>query len=154
MIREMRRKDKKLTIDESIEILKNNAYGVLSTVSENGYPYGVPVNYIYFNNSIYFHGADKGHKLDNISNDDRVSFCVVGDTKVLPDQFNTKYESVIVFGRVTEVNKDEKSMALIEFLKKYSEDFMEKGKEYIQEAGKVTKVMKINIDHISGKAKK
>jgi nitroimidazol reductase NimA-like FMN-containing flavoprotein (pyridoxamine 5'-phosphate oxidase superfamily) len=154
MIREMRRKDKMLTNDGAIEILKNNAYGVLSTVSENGYPYGVPVNYIYLNNSIYFHGADKGHKLDNISNDDRVSFCVVGDTQILPDQFNTKYDSVIVFGRAIEVYEDKKNMVLIEILKKYSADFIEKGKEYIQQASKATKVIRINIEHISGKAKK
>lgn len=87
MIREMRRKDRELKNDEIIEILKNNTYGILSTVSENGDPYGVPISYVFFNDSIYFHCAIQGHKLDNISNNKSVSFCVVGNTQILPDQF-------------------------------------------------------------------
>jgi uncharacterized protein len=35
-------------------------------------------------------------------------FCVVGRTQILPDEFSTKYESVIVFGRAIEVSDDEK----------------------------------------------
>ena len=154
MNREMRRKDRELKNDEAIEILKNNTYGVLSTVSENGYPYGVPISYVFFNNSIYFHGAIKGHKLDNISNNNKVSFCVVGHTQILPDEFSTKYESVIVFGKAIEVYDEEKNTVLLEIINKYSADFIEQGKEYIQKASKATKVIKINIEHISGKAKR
>lgn len=154
MFREMRRKDRKLEDNDVIEILKNNNYGILSTVSEDGYPYGVPVSYIYFNNSIYFHGAIKGHKFDNISNNDKVSFCVVGQTQILPDEFSTKYESVIIFGRAIEVFDDEKNMALLEILNKYSPDYIKQGKEYIDKASKATRVVKIHIEHISGKAKR
>ncbi len=154
MIREMRRKDRELKNDEAIEILSNNTYGVLSTVSENGYPYGVPISYIYINGLIYFHCAVEGHKLDNIKNNDKVSFCVVGQTQILPDKFSTKYESVIVFGRAIEVSDDEKNMVLLEILNKYSPDYIEQGKEYIQKASKATKVIKISIEHISGKAKR
>lgn len=154
MIREMRRKDRELKNDEAIDILKNNTYGVLSTLSENGYPYGIPISYVFFNNSIYFHGAIKGHKLDNILNNDKVSFCVVGKTCVLPDKFSTKYESTIVFGRASEVFDDEKNIALLEILNKYSSDFIEQGKEYINKASNATRVMKISIEHISGKAKR
>ncbi|MBU3154964.1 pyridoxamine 5'-phosphate oxidase family protein [Clostridium estertheticum] len=154
MFREMRRKDRELKNDEVIEILKNNSCGILSTISENGYPYGVPISYIFSNDSIYFHGAIKGHKLDNILNNDKVSFCVVGKTCVLPDEFSTKYESIIVFGRASEVFDDEKNMALLETLSKYSPDFIEQGKEYIKRASKATRVIKICIEHSSGKAKR
>lgn len=153
MIREIRRKDRELKNEEAIEILDQNTYGVLSTVGENGYPYGVPVNYIYINGSVYFHCAVEGHKLHNIKNNDKVSFCVVGQTQILPDKFSTKYESVIVFGKAIEVSDDEKNMALLEILKKYSPDYIEQGKEYIQRSGKATRVIKISIEHISGKAK-
>ncbi|WP_143317756.1 pyridoxamine 5'-phosphate oxidase family protein [Clostridium sp. HBUAS56017] len=154
MFREMRRKDRELKNDEIIEVLKNTSYGILSTISENGYPYGVPISYVFFNDSIYFHCATKGHKLDNILNNDKVSFCVVGNTCVLPEEFSTKYESIIVFGKAIEVFDDEKNMALLETLNKYSPDFIEQGKEYIIKAGKATKVIKITIDHISGKARR
>jgi hypothetical protein len=154
LFREIRRKDRELKNDEVIEILKNNEYGVISTVRPNGYPYGVPISYVYINDSIYFHCAIEGHKLDNIKNNDKVSFCVVGKTCVLPDKFSTEYESVIIFGRANEVFDDEKNTALIEILNKYSPDYIEQGKEYIQKASKVTKVIRINIEHISGKAKR
>lgn len=154
MFREMRRKDRQLNDDEAKNILQNNAYGILSTVSEEGYPYGVPVSYVFSNNSLYIHSATKGHKLDNISSNDKVSFTVVGQTCVLPDQFSTTYESVIIFGRAIEICGDEKNKALLEFINKYSPDFMKQGKEYMDKAGKATRVIKISIKHISGKAKK
>jgi nitroimidazol reductase NimA-like FMN-containing flavoprotein (pyridoxamine 5'-phosphate oxidase superfamily) len=154
MFREMRRKDRELKNDEIIDILKNSDYGILSTISQKGYPYGAPVSYVYINNSIYFHGATEGHKLDNILNNSKVSFCVVGQTCILPDKFTTKYESVIIFGMAVEIFDDEKSLALLEILNKYSPDYIENGKEYIKNASKATKVIKINIEHISGKARR
>jgi nitroimidazol reductase NimA-like FMN-containing flavoprotein (pyridoxamine 5'-phosphate oxidase superfamily) len=153
MFKEMRRKDRELKNDEIIEILKNNDYGILSTVGENGYPYGVPISYIYFKDSIYFHCAVEGHKLDNIKNNDKVSFCIVGKTCILPDKFSTKYESVIIFGKANEVFDNEKNTVLLEVLNKYSPDYIEKGKVYIANAGVKTKVIKISIEHISGKAR-
>jgi len=154
MFREIRRKDRMITNDEAIEILKSNDYGVLSTTGENGYPYGVPISYVFFNDAIYFHCASEGHKLDNISNNSKVSFCVVGQTNILPAKFSTEYESVIVFGEAIEVSNDEKYTALLEIANKYSANFIEEGKEYIQRSGNATKVMKINIEHISGKARR
>lgn len=150
----MRRKDNELQNDDIVKILKNNSYGILSTISENGYPYGVPLNYIFLNDSIYFHSAIKGHKLDNILNNDKVSFCVIGQSYVLPEEFNTKYESVIIFGKAIEVFDDEKDSALLEMINKYSSDYIKEGKEYIEKAGKGTRVIKINIEHISGKAER
>ncbi|MDK2829867.1 MAG: uncharacterized protein PWP67_2693 [Clostridium butyricum] len=120
MFKEMRRKDRQLDIKEVIEILEKCNYGILSTVGENGYAYGVPISYIYKNNSIYFHCATEGQKLDNLKNNNKVSFCVVGQTCILPDKFSTKYESVIIFGRANEVFEDEKNMALLETLNPHS----------------------------------
>lgn len=154
MFKEMRRKDRVLEITETLEILKNCDYGILSTIDKNGYPYGVPLSYVYIDNSIYFHSATEGNKLDNILNNNKVSFCVVGKTSILPDKFSTKYESVILFGKASEVINDEKNKALLEILNKYSPDFIEQGKTYIQNAGAKTKVIKITIVHITGKARK
>ncbi len=154
MFREMRRKDKQLSMEESIEILKNNEVGVLSTINENGYPYGVPLNYVYFNNSIYFHCAKEGQKLDNINNNEKVSFCVFCDVKLLPDKFDTIYKSVILFGKSKEVNETEKEIALLELIKKYSSKFIEQGKKYVEKSKDTTKVYKISIENITGKAQK
>ena len=40
-MRELRRKDRSITNDEAITILNKAEYGVLSTVSPDGKPYGV-----------------------------------------------------------------------------------------------------------------
>lgn len=154
MDRKMRRKDRELTKDETIEILKMNSYGILSTVDKNCQPYGVPISYVFLNDSIYFHCAGDGHKLDNILNNNKVSFCVVGKTSVVPDKFTTKYESAVVFGTAAEVFDSEKKEALLEIIYKYSPNFINEGKEYIEKAEKATKVIKIAIEHSSGKANK
>lgn len=153
MFREMRRKDRQLNNDEAQNILQNNTYGILSTVSQDGYPYGVPISYVFSNNSIYIHSAMKGHKLDNIFYNNKVSFTVVGKTCLLPEQFSTNFESVIVFGKAIEVFDEEKYNALLKFIDKYSPNFIEQGKEYIDKAGKATRAIKIEIDHITGKEK-
>jgi uncharacterized protein len=154
MQRPIRRADRALTDEQAIEILQQGEYGVLSTVSPDGQPYGVPVSFCYANNALYFHCAVEGRKLDNLAANPRVSFCVVGETEVLPDKFATRYESVIVFGSASELTGDEKHTGLTELLKKYSADFMEKGEKYINSDIEKTRVFKIEIEALSGKARR
>ncbi|RDY27895.1 pyridoxamine 5'-phosphate oxidase family protein [Romboutsia weinsteinii] len=154
MFRGIRRKEKEIQGEQVLEILKNGEYGIFSTVSNSGYPYVIPVNYVYTNDTIYFHCALEGHKLDNITYNNKVSFCVVGDTYILSDKFSTNYDSIIVFGKATEAFDEEKNTALIKLLEKYSSDYMDKGKIYIKNAGDKTKVIKISIDYVSGKSGK
>lgn len=150
-MRAMRRKDKEIETDEAISLLTKCEYGVLSTVGNDGQPYGVPLNYAYKDNCIYFHCALTGHKIDNIDNNPKVSFCTVGDTKVLPSEFSTNYVSVVVFGVASEVLGTERYNALVLLLEKFSPEFLEEGKKYIEKKDKATKVFKIQIQHISGK---
>jgi nitroimidazol reductase NimA-like FMN-containing flavoprotein (pyridoxamine 5'-phosphate oxidase superfamily) len=150
-MREMRRKDKEIGTDEAINLLTKCEYGVLSTVGTDGQPYGVPLNYTYKDNCIYFHCALKGHKIDNLDDNPKVSFCTVGNTEVLPSEFSTNYVSTVVFGVASEVLGTERYDALVLLLEKFSPGFMEEGKKYIEKLDKVTKVIKIDIQHISGK---
>jgi nitroimidazol reductase NimA-like FMN-containing flavoprotein (pyridoxamine 5'-phosphate oxidase superfamily) len=150
----MRRDDRAITTEQAAEILQKGEYGILSTVSTDGQPYGVPVSYAYEGNTLYFHCAVEGHKLDNLTANPRVSFCVVGATEVLPDKFATRYESVIVFGIARELASDEKHTGLTRLLEKYSADFMEKGEKYISSDIEKTRVFKIEIESLSGKARR
>ncbi len=150
----MRRSDREITIREAKTILDSAEYGVLSTIGRDGQPYGVPLSYVHKNDGIYFHCAISGQKLDNIEYNAKVSFCVVGDTKVLPDKFSTEYESAVVFGVASELNGTERHNALLWLLEKYCPDFIEEGKLYIEQKDKATKVFKIEINHISGKARR
>lgn len=154
MFKQMRKGSRQITDRETIEILENGEYGVLSTIGENGYAYGVPLSYTYLNNAVYFHSAVEGNKLENIIFNNKVSFCVVGKTKVLPDKFSTEYESVILFGKAEEAVNEEKKEALMSIIEKYSSDFKAEGIEYIERAIEHTKVVKIEIEKITGKARR
>jgi len=154
MPRPMRRDDRALTSEQTTEILQKGEYGVLSTVSPDGQPYGVPVSFAFNGNALYFHCAVEGHKLDNLASNPRVSFCVVGPTEVLPDKFATRYESAILFGPASELAGDEKHAGLTKLLEKYSAGFMEKGEKYINSDIGKTRVFKIEIESISGKARR
>lgn len=154
MFKEMRRSDKMLTKDEMFEIMNTAEYGILSTVDENGFPYGVPVSFLYKDDNIYFHSALTGHKVDNMLFNNKVSFCVVKDVELIPDDFNTKFMSVISFGEVTEVAEEEKQEIFVLFLEKFSKNYMATGMEYIKKANAKAKVYKIEIKHMTAKGKK
>lgn len=154
MLKPIRREDRKA--DEAVVrgVLEAGEYGVLSTVDLNGQAYGVPMSYVYWNDAIYLHGAAEGHKHDNLAQNGKVSFCIVSDAKPLPETFSMRYQSVIVFGTVVEVSGVEKHGALLSFIDKYSSQYLEQGKKYIESDEHKTKVMKIRIEQISGKVRK
>lgn len=151
MIKKMRRKEKTMSEESVIEVLNTAEEGILATVGKDNYPYAVPLNYAYHNGGIYFHCAKTGHKIDNMEQNNKVSFCVVKDTKIVPEDFSTKFKSVILFGKTREIFNDEKDDGLLALIQKYSSDYLENGKKYIKKAGDQTRVFKIEVEHMSGK---
>ena len=99
MFREMRRGRQALSGPETLEILERNTSGTLAVLGDGGYPYAVPLSYVYHSGRIYFHCAKSGHKLDAIRACDRASFCVIDKNEIVPAEFTTYYRSAIVFGR-------------------------------------------------------
>jgi len=147
----MRRKDKALTEAQIIDILTAGEEGVLATIGEDGYPYAVPLNYVFHNGSIYFHCAMSGHKIENMEYNPNVSFCVVSDTKILAEEFSTRFKSVVVFGRAEESRGEEKILGLTELIKRLAKDHVPAGEKYIKQAQDKPRVFKINVEHMSGK---
>jgi nitroimidazol reductase NimA-like FMN-containing flavoprotein (pyridoxamine 5'-phosphate oxidase superfamily) len=154
MHRSVRRKDRELDLESATRLLAEGEYGFLATVGTDGQAYGVPLNYVLKNNCLYFHCALEGHKLENIRAHNKVSFCVVGRTKVLPDKFSTEYESAIAFGTASEVQGKERYDALLSILEKYSPDFLEEGKKAIAKYDDKTRIIKVDIAHLTGKTRK
>ncbi len=150
----MRRTDRQLGEAEARRVLERGAYGVLSTVSPEGAPYGVPLSYCLVGGAIYVHCALEGRKLDHVARQPRVSFCVVGHTEVLPDQFGTLYESCVVEGMVAEAFSGEKQAALEGLVAKYSAGFEEEGQRYIDALRDETRVFRIDVVALSGKARR
>ncbi len=151
MFNKMRREEKMMTKEEAEKNLKEADYGILALLQDNGYPYGVPLNFAYADGVIYFHGAKEGTKNRSIDANSKTSFTIVNYYNILGNKFDTEYDSVIAFGKCSEIFDEEKLEGLKEMLKKYSNEFMESGMKYIKASGDKTSVFKLEIEHITGK---
>lgn len=148
----MRRKRQLLSIEESISILKKMTSGVLAVAGDGGYPYAVPLSYVYCGDKIYFHSAKLGHKIDAIIKCDKVSFCVIEQDNVMPEEYTTYFRSVVVFGKAHILDDDGEKRKAIEILaEKYSPD-QEEGR--LQEIGTSFKnlcMIELAVEHMTGK---
>ncbi|UQZ89162.1 MFS transporter [Deltaproteobacteria bacterium Smac51] len=152
----MRRKDRQRSREEGLAILKNCEYGILSTVDADGQPYGTPLSYIVKDNKVYFHSAMNGHKIDNIKGNPKACFTVVGGTKpVYADNFSTYFESVVIFGNVSEVSDEkEKYDILYELAERYLPDYMDKADGDIKHSLSRTAVYGVEMEVVTVKAKR
>ena len=150
----IRRQDRLLDESRARELLQAGEYGILSMATEQG-GYGVPINYVLVEDTIYLHCAPEGRKLRAISADERVSFCVVGHSRVVSEHFTTEFESVIAHGRARVVEADdERRKALRAIVEKYSAEHIEEGLKAIERSIHRTAIIAITIDSFSGKIKK
>lgn len=153
-MREIRRKDRILNELRGNELLAEGEYGFLAMVNIDGGGYGLPLSYAVNGKAIYFHCAPEGHKLMNLDAENRVTFTVVGHTKVIPNQFSTAYECVMVFGRIERALPEvERLQALRLLVAKYSAGYEEIAEKYIKGSFARTEILKLNIERISAKAK-
>ena len=90
--------------------------GILAVHGENGYPYGLPVNYVFLDGKIYFHCARAGHKLDAVRADDKVCFTVLSEPVKHPGEWWNCFTSVICFGRIAEVADEPRKDRLLRLL--------------------------------------
>lgn len=151
--RKMRRFKQEILIEECIEILKKEKRGVLSVIGDDGYPYGVPLNHYYDpdTDTIYFHGAKEGHKIDAIKNNNKVSYCVYEKGVKRENHWSYDVRSVIVFGKmemITDLNECKKIASDIWW--KFGEDENELKDELERSLSRVM-CLKLNIEHITGK---
>ena len=154
MFQEMRRQDRQLTRAETEEILAGGLYGVLSINAGDDYAYGVPFSYVYRANRIYLHCAPEGKKLTLMRRSNQVSFCVVLEAEPLPQKYSMKYRSAMAFGKAVEItDNQEKLAALIALVEKYytDPDHIEQGKVKAAESLHKTLVLRIDVDHMTGK---
>lgn len=152
MFKPIRNKKKEATREVIEDILKRGEYGVLGTIGEHGYPCITPLSYVYMKDCIYFHCAKEGEKLDNIKANNKVTFSVVVDTKIIPEKFTTDFKSVVIYGEAAVLEGELKKEVLREIVKKYSPDFISSGERYIENSGNATSIVEIKIKHVTGKA--
>ncbi len=153
---EMRRKDRMLGQEETLEVLNKSEYGILSTIGVDNAPYGVPMNFAYEDGVVYFHCAKAiGYKVSNIINNSNACFTVVNDVCLEPKIFSTKYSSAILFGKISIIEDiEEKKKGLEALIKKLSPEYMESGMRYIENSVDETYVLKMEVIEMTGKGRK
>ena len=102
----VRRKDREIVKDEAYNLLKNTEYAVLATVNKDNTPYCIPFSPVVEGDFIYFHGALEGQKVENIKSNPNVCVTCIGETRLVPKNFTTEYESAVAHG-ICEVIEDE-----------------------------------------------
>ena len=116
MFRDMRRGRQALSPEACREILYRGTSGVLALSGDGGYPYAVPISYVFDGAKLYFHCAKSGHKLDAVRRNPKASFCVVDQDLIVPERYTTYYRSVIAFGVMRILEDDGEKRAAVEKL--------------------------------------
>lgn len=154
MFREMRRGKQALAREACEEVLGRGTAGVLAVVGDEGYPYAVPLSYVYdaAHSAVYFHSALSGHKLDAVKRNGKASFCVVDKDSVVPKEYTTYFRSVILFGTVRILeDKEEKYRAMEALAKKYAPKDNAEGRDKVIGDGSRFCMLKLQIAHMTGK---
>lgn len=154
---ELHRKDREIPFEDCERILQKAEYLVMATADKKGIPYAAPLSFVYFEGKIYFHsGKHKGHKAGNLAENPYCSLAVIGETEpIYAKNFTTYYESVIIFGKASEVTDSiRKKNVLFALAEKYLPNAMEHAEHDITTSLDRTAVYEISLDKVTGKAKR
>lgn len=150
MARTMRRFKQQLPAEEVERILLHGKYCVLAVSGDAGYPYAVPVNYVYDGTAIYIHSAVQGHKIDALKRNPKCSLCIVDKDDVIPEEFTSYFRSVIAFGEARFIESTDEKVAVLRLLgEKYSPGIDPTAE--INRFIKTVCIIKISIKSVSGK---
>lgn len=153
MFRKMRRFGQQISQESCNEVLRQEKRGVLSVLGEDGYPYGLPIDFWYDeeNQKICFHGAAAGHKIDAIKACDKVSFCAYDEGFRKEGSWALNIRSVIAFGRIHPVEDPER---VVEICRNMCHKF-DQGEAYLEQefahAGKNLLCLEMDVEHMTGK---
>jgi len=95
----MRRFCQALSEAECVFLLEAGTSGVLALCGAEGEPYAVPLTYVYRDAALFFHCATEGRRLELLGQSCCASFCVIAKDQIVPEEYTTYFQSVIVFGR-------------------------------------------------------
>ena len=150
--RPMRRFRQQLSDDESVGILKKATSGTLALLGDNGYPYAVPISYVYAEGKLYLHSALSGHKVDAIRNCDKASFCVIEQDIIHPKEYTTYFRSVIAFGRIHILEDDVEKLSAARLLsERYNPGDDEGFQKELEKGFACMLAIRFDIEHLTGK---
>lgn len=152
----MRRSRQALSAAACEEILEAGTSGVLALADAEGFPYTVPLSYLYSGGRIWFHCATAGCKLDLMRANPQASFCVIGQDQVVPAEYTTRYRSVVARGILREVTDEAaKREAIRRLTRKYAPAEPEEAMEAeIRQYWNALCILELEITQLTGKQSK
>ena len=149
----MRRFKQQVAVEECISILQVEKRGVLSMIVEDGYPYGIPMDFYYDKEEdvIYFHGAGQGQKIDAIQACDKVCFTTWNTGFQTEGDWAWNVTSVVCFGRIELVKDQDKA---IEKARIFGNKYYPSAEEVEVEIDKDMhrcQMLALHIEHMTGK---
>lgn len=153
MERKMRHSERELNVEDAKKLLVKGKTGTLAVNGDDGYPYAVPVNYIYMDDAVYIHSAKYGYKIDAVSADSKVCLSVILYNEIIESETTTKFESVIVTGNASVLTEDDEKQRIMEgMVKTLAPSNINGGMETIKKLLPAVCIIKIDISKLSGKA--
>ncbi|MGI6361125.1 MAG: pyridoxamine 5'-phosphate oxidase family protein [Bacillota bacterium] len=155
MTRKMQKSSRQLPDQEAKQLLAQGDTGVLSINGDDGYPYGVPMTYIYVekDQAIYLHSANYGYKWEALQENNKVCFTAILSSKILPHKSTAAFESVIVTGIAHQLQDDSDKRAVMDlFVKCFCKGHEEVGNKLIKGVYDKTGVIRLEIEELKGKA--
>ena len=153
----LRRTDRAMSESEVVSFLHQGHHGRLATVGRDGYPYCLPLLYVFSDGRIYVHGtAEQGHLRANVEHSARACFEVDEAGDVFPyGRFecdtSIAYRSAIAFGQIALVpDGAQKKIFFDAFMAKYAKPDWERPKGLYPRMDKIT-VYGIEIERLTGK---
>ncbi len=148
----MRRGEKEIKEKEAMESIIRRSLICRLGLADGDQPYVVPLCFGHEDNTIYFHGALQGRKIDIIRKNTNVCCEFEAEAEVMPAeegcQWSVKYQSVIVFGKATVVESiEEKIRALAVILRQYSNEEFQFPRDTVERIA----VIKVDIESMTGK---
>ncbi|SFE49016.1 hypothetical protein SAMN05216378_3301 [Paenibacillus catalpae] len=135
--------------------------GFLGLASDN-VPYVVPLNFVWKDDAIYFHGASEGRKIDMIADNPEACFTVSEEYGTIADptpaHVDTAYMSAVIYGTIMKVTDwDEATAAMQVMLNKYVPGYFDRPlakshlERYVSSMGSKTSVFKLISSSITAK---
>jgi nitroimidazol reductase NimA-like FMN-containing flavoprotein (pyridoxamine 5'-phosphate oxidase superfamily) len=148
----VRRSEKEIHEKSGIEAVIEKATVCRLGLSVDHQPYVVPLNFGYEKNTLYFHGAVDGRKIDMIRKNPRICFEMDVNSEIvkesLPCFWGMRYESVIGFGKAEILaDFDEKQRGLGIIMAHYAEEAFTFDPDFVHAVA----VIRVDIESMTGK---
>lgn len=155
----MRRTDRAQDRAFALSLIDRCTHGVMAISTGEDTPYCIPLSFVRVEDTLYFHCARQGRKVELLRRCPRVCVTFVGEDRPFfqePSSYSTYFQSAVVTGTAREITgPEEKTAALLALCRKVTPEDAgeEKFQRAIARSLEITAVWSIQMEDISAKAK-